>query len=144
MNKPEAGVYAKVNKSLKPCPIKLKRVENSMDTGTPDVYYYSANNEGWIEFKYIKSFPKRIDTLITIPFRPGQYAWLISRYNLNNSTSGFLLIQIEDVIFLFKNSLIQEKYTRAELLDRCDFMINIKSKGLSTCLFNALNSLNRP
>lgn len=139
MTGPEAKVFAKIKNALHPCPISLKRVENSMDTGTPDVYFTAVSNEGWIELKQIKSFPKRESTPIKIPFRPGQYAWLMSRYHMNPSTSGYLLIQIEDVLFLFKNEQIQEVYTREELLNKCCFMSNNRWSAIATPLFKALN-----
>jgi hypothetical protein len=141
MNKPESNLYARLSRALVACPIELKRVENSMDTGTPDVFYTSKNNEGWIELKYIKKFPVRLNTTIKVPFRAGQYAWVKRRLRLNNKTTNVLVIQIENTLFVFKDHSIQEEYTRKELVGLCSYQHDMTQiKG--TPIFKELDSWN--
>ena len=113
--RPETKVYNSIKNRLYKYMIKLVRIENDAGIAIPDVYYYTPESEGWIEFKYIKEFPKRDTTTIKIPFRPGQRAWLWERYKSNKNTLGFLLLAIGGEVFLFKNAGICDNYTREGL-----------------------------
>lgn len=119
MKKPESKLYEKLVKLFEAYPIIFHRIENDAELGTPDLHYTTENNEGWVELKVIKSMPKKKETGIKIPFRPGQYSWLRNRYWLNKNTSNWLVIQVEDMFFAFKNKGIKETYTRSELLSMC-------------------------
>ncbi len=140
MNKPESGLYQRFKHILLPCPIELKRVENSMDTGTPDVYYYTESNEGWIELKHIPRFPVRRGTPIRIPFRPGQYSWFKARFRLNPKTTYFLIVQIYDVVFMFKNSNVKEVYSFPELVHLCSYQWTV-GRAHQAEIYRVLNEL---
>lgn len=65
------------------------RIENIVASGTPDVNY----THGWIELKYLGSWPVRAETIVTIDhFTPQQRVWLTKR-----SLAGgraFLLLKV--------------------------------------------------
>lgn len=116
MRKDETVMGHRLKNKLKRHPIEIKRMENEVDAGTPDAYYYTPFNEGWIEHKIIKSLPVKESTKIKIPFRPGQYGWLMERFSKCPGSVGFLVVQIMNTLYIFKNEGIKEEYTREELI----------------------------
>ena len=137
MKKPESKLFERLAYGMRSYFIDMHRIENSMELGTPDMHYTSMNNEGWAELKYIKELPKRNDTTIKIPFRPGQYAWLRDRYNLNHQTYNWLILQIDDMLFMFLNESIKEEYTRKQLLAYayCQYLMkDLDNKVIFQCL----------
>ena len=68
-------------------PLNAVAVENPALPGTPDVNYI----EGWIELKWLRSWPKRKDTIVRIPhFTAQQRIWHFRRRRLGGQ-SWFLL-----------------------------------------------------
>jgi hypothetical protein len=74
----------------------LRRVENAVGSGDPDVWFGTLNNHysvpvsGWIELKRVKDWPKRDETpLIIDTFSPAQR--LVLRRLTNNGHRAFLL-----------------------------------------------------
>ena len=135
--KPETQLYKTLKQKLNRYPIELKRIENDIELGTPDLYYYTIYTEGWIELKQIKSLPKQASTKIKIPFRPGQYAWLLDRVRLNPMLHSFLVVKIEERLYVFYNSQIQEAYTLGELLAKNCFnqsLVGLVPKDLFECI----------
>jgi len=136
--RPETAVYRSIKNRLMKYMIKLVRIENSAGIAIPDVYFYTPESEGWIEFKYIKQMPARASTTIKIPFRPGQQAWLLDRYNSNPSTLGFLLLAIGNKVFLFKNNAIKEEYTKDELYSMSTVAKYLSDQSATLVLYQAL------
>lgn len=73
------------------------RVENSVGEGTPDINWRG----GWIEDKYVKSWPKRAATVVAVPkYTTEQRAWHMRRTN----AGGFVWVVIrvgQSETFLF-------------------------------------------
>lgn len=94
----------------------LQRVENTVDLGTPDVFFARRAvipgwPQGWIELK-VMTLPLRKTTRITIPFRPGQYGWL--RKATKAGVLALLLIKSNHGVHAFRGEDIQLQYTNDE------------------------------
>lgn len=71
-------------------------VENPVHPGTPDVNC----TLGWIELKWIRSWPKNPDDKVLIPhFSPQQRIWLLKRWNAGGSAWLLLNCKREWLIF---------------------------------------------
>ena len=93
----------------------IKRVENELEVGTPDVYFSSAYATGWMELKCHRG--DRARGKVSIPFRPGQYAWL--RQNWQYCGLSMLAVWGADGYYFFVNQHIQIVYdTRTLFLER--------------------------
>lgn len=56
---------------------EAERIENRLNTGTPDVAYSMRKVHGWIELKFMPDSPRRIDKPLKIEhFTPDQRNWL--------------------------------------------------------------------
>lgn len=73
----EAVIYHKLKAKLRGT--FIRRIENSLEIGTPDMYFCNERHSGWIESKQFK-LPVRDTTPVHVPFRQGQYNWLIEHY----------------------------------------------------------------
>jgi hypothetical protein len=108
-------------------------IENPIHPGTPDINYV----EGWIELKWLRSWPKRADTVIPLEhFTKQQRIWLLRRARYNGNV--YLLLQVNrewllihgrrvaHIGFLRKQELIgiSEKYYPDGLdgSDLCDYL----------------------
>lgn len=139
--KPETRLYHSLKTLLAPYSVHFDRIENSVNTGIPDIYFVTPENEGYIELKQIKAYPKNATTTIKIPFRPGQYAWFRRRLKLNSLTNYFLLLQVAGQLYVFHNKGVREEYTRQELNDYSIIVVTKSSgKNNGKGLFLALSS----
>ena len=83
----ESTMRQKIVKLLKP--IGAFPVENPCLPGTPDVNHW----HGWIELKYKRSWPRKVNTIIRLTdFTRQQKRFLRNRFNGNQD--AFLLVQI--------------------------------------------------
>lgn len=117
----EAGLRNTLKKKLKGI-CHYVRVENSCETGTPDVnlawkgvIFASTQCEKtsdscdslaksysvWIELKYLAAFPKRKTTKVTLScFTLDQITWLLARIAVKKHGS-WLLVQVSTEYYLF-------------------------------------------
>jgi hypothetical protein len=82
---------------------EAERVENPVGPGTPDVYYTINSNGkmGWMELKYVVSFPKRLTTPLKIDhFTPQQRAFI--RRHGSIGAQVHLFIQVGREYFLLE------------------------------------------
>lgn len=82
-------------------------VETKLEDGIPDVNYI----DGWIECKWLRSWPKRDSTPVRLdhPLMPHQRAWL-SRRNIRNG-KAWVMLQCGREWLLFKG----EKYITSKI-----------------------------
>lgn len=77
--KPESRFISNVHKKLHP-DVYREKMYNPLRGGTPDVYYEGFKDDLWVEYKYVKSFPKRTNV-----FKPDlsqlQLAWLMRAHD---------------------------------------------------------------
>lgn len=111
----ESGQRQRLIRAIKPLhPIP---VENSVRAGTPDVNYA----EGWIELKWLRSWPKQTSTPVRLPhFHQGQRQWLKARWRARGL--AFLLLQCNKEWLLFRGPDAAEyvgNATRHELYSYC-------------------------
>lgn len=78
----EAALWSFLRERLDPT-IDVVRVENSVGPGTPDLNFAAYGNEGWIEMKYRRSYPRSFDKTPVFTKRTGlskeQAAWIMRR-----------------------------------------------------------------
>ncbi len=79
--------------------------EDRYKTGIPDLSYGVGGINGWIELKYLPSWPTKPEAPVKLRrFTPAQRNWLQSR----GAAGGhcFLLLQVKDEYLLFHHSVI--------------------------------------
>lgn len=89
----------------------FKRIENSLEPGTPDIYFTNKKFTGWMEAKMLKLGEKFIGE-VRIPFRPAQYEWLMDNYK--NGGLSVLGIISDWGVFFAVNEDIQRVYQRRD------------------------------
>jgi hypothetical protein len=77
----------------------FKRIENNVSSGTPDVNYCIEGEEGWIELKHAKEWPKRGGPLKLKHFTPEQRLWIHTRQKAGGK--AFVLLKVAKDYFLF-------------------------------------------
>lgn len=77
--KPETTYYTAVNKLL-PKMIYREKMHNPYRGGTPDVWYSGNRDDLWVEYKYLKTVPKKAAIDVKKLLSPLQQKWLIDRY----------------------------------------------------------------
>lgn len=104
----EKAFKAHVKRGLRKIDPRLhwQAIEDAYSTGIPDVSYaFSTGREGWIEFKYLKQWPKRPDTIVRLDhFTPEQRNWLTKRGKLTGR--AFLFLQVERDYMLFMYNVV--------------------------------------
>jgi hypothetical protein len=101
--------------------LRMYRIENRVSTGMPDVHYIDNGQTGWIELKYIESFPKK--GKISIGLRMSQSIWH-SRYISHGGKTWILLRVGRTGIFLIdgKNSRALQKMPNiSSFLELCSW-----------------------
>lgn len=78
--KPENRLIGSVH-ILIPKQIHIEKMNNPYRRGTADCWYSTVPYDMWIEWKWVKEFPKRDATLIKPAFEPLQEAWCTARFN---------------------------------------------------------------
>ena len=79
----------------------FSRIENPFYKGIPDVNYLMNGVEGWIELKYVKSFPKKELTPVSIPhYTKEQKMWYKVRYDAGGNTA--IILQVDKYYFIFR------------------------------------------
>lgn len=90
----ESDLRRKIVSILKP--LDAVSVENPAYPGTPDVNFI----EGWVELKWLRSWPKREKTIVTIEhFTQQQRVWLLRRWKKGGNV--YLLLQVRREWLLF-------------------------------------------
>lgn len=78
-------------------PLDAVSIENGVGVGTPDVNYA----EGWIELKWVRSWPKRPDTPVVLEhFTREQRRWIDRRSRAGGKV--FVLLKVGRDWFLFR------------------------------------------
>lgn len=80
----------------------IQRHEDAFSEGIPDLSYDipGMKGSGWIELKYLKSFPKRESTVVKIPhYSIMQRNWIKQHGRINNRV--YLFVQVNREYFLF-------------------------------------------
>jgi len=76
------------------------RHENAFGKGMPDTSFGACGVNGWIELKYLRSWPKRSGTKVKLKhFTPEQKAWLINRQRFGGHC--WLLLKVKTAWLLF-------------------------------------------
>lgn len=99
----EANLWSYVRRNLGPYG-RLKRIENRLDKGTPDVAYTFKRASGWIELKHVPLAPARASTALKIPHLTlEQVQWLNDEHNAGGR--AWCLLQVERRYFLLNPSV---------------------------------------
>lgn len=104
--KSEAMLRGNLAKSLRLAGAQAQPIESgSTGLGIPDIFIRTNKHGVWAELKNLK-YPLHYP--FTVPFRPGQYSWLMQ----HTKRGGFSLLIIGTLegVFFFKDSNIKEVY----------------------------------
>ena len=83
------------------------RVENAIESGTPDANVSFDGYEGWIELKHLDAWPTRSEAIVQVrKFTPQQRLWLDRRFRINGS--AHLLMRVGDDWLLFDGDVAAE------------------------------------
>jgi|TARA_R110002020_G_scaffold48763_6_gene138999 hypothetical protein len=99
--------------------IKMYRVENRVGSGMPDVHYINKRASGWIELKYVDSFPKK--GKVNIGLKKHQALWH-KNYNAFGGVSWVLVRLSRSAIFLFKGEdadIIAKMPNKFFMMEKC-------------------------
>ncbi len=126
----QRGNVIRILKSLHAIP-----VENRVGVlGCPDVNYV----EGWIELKWLRAWPKREATPVTIDhFTRAQRRWLCKRYMAGGNAWMLLQVQREWLLFTGRDAKDYVGFlTRKGLykVARARWTAGINKEGLIACL----------
>lgn len=95
-------------------PLDAVAVENPCCPGTPDVNFA----DGWIELKWLRSWPRDASSLVTLPhFTPQQRIWISQRWRRGGRV--WVLLQVGHDWLLFDGQTAADKigyYDRETLL----------------------------
>lgn len=117
------GTRARIIKALKP--LHAISVENSVGPGTPDVNYI----EGWIELKWMRSWPARPNTLVKIPhYNKEQRLFAVNRRRRGGTC--WLLLQVRDQWLLFDGAVAAVVINRATAKQLHDAAHRVWPQGL--------------
>lgn len=106
----ESDIRKRVVAALRP--LHAQAVENPINPGTPDVEFVG----GWMEIKYLKSWPKRPTTKVTVQhFTPQQRIWIRDRVEKGGKV--LLLLRVDDEWMLFSGKQVDKigTWTEAEM-----------------------------
>lgn len=104
----ERDLWQKMKKELAPY-LLLKRVENAVEAGMPDVCCLArlTGAVSWIELKHVTAFPKKLSTSIALKkLTQQQVTWLKEWREAKGRT--WLLVQVADAYFIFDGRLAQQ------------------------------------
>lgn len=103
----------RVIKALRP--LNAIAVENSVLAGTPDVNFV----EGWIELKWLRTWPARQDTIVRIDhYTPQQKIFAVKRRRAGGNC--WMLLQVREQWLLFDGAvaaMVFNKKTAKEMFD---------------------------
>ena len=77
----------------------MTRIESSVGNGVPDTVMHTKIGHIFVEFKYIKEYPKRAATLLKLPLRPEQKIWIDSRGKISGDV--WVFVRVADDFYLF-------------------------------------------
>lgn len=108
--------------------MKMYRVENKVMKGMPDVHYICDGQSGWIEMKYLKSWPK---TRMSIGLRLNQAMWL-EEYAKNQGQSWVLVRIGREFLGLIHGREAKRLFDRPSRKDFFDMMSYWKRGNLNS------------
>lgn len=113
----ERALWHTVRKAWGPFGV-LKRIENSTETGTPDLSYCLMKHSGWIELKHLQAWPKRATTpLVVEHFTSAQADWLDEWSRAGGD--AWLLLQVGREYALFTAAGARRLYRRELTSSSC-------------------------
>ncbi len=90
---------------------RLKRIENSTENGTPDLYYLLRGYPGWVELKFRPNEPARATTPVTFDHLTiDQVNWLEEEHRHGGRAS--ILMQVERHYMIIGTDLVRPLYER--------------------------------
>lgn len=135
----EKDVVTWFNESLKGFDVKIQRIESpTTGVGIPDEHIRTRHISAWIEFKIVDHLTEQI----TIPYRPGQFSWLMNHVELNGD--AFLVVGHEresygNCVAIFKNEQIQREYSIPQFING-SVLYTVMKKHSGQMILNALHS----
>ena len=97
----EHALSRRLVKKLAPKMYRWDRIENSVATGTPDVFYVGMRRPGWVELKHCHDYPKQPTTPIRFKrFTPDQVK-TIEAYGGTHMLGSWVLAQVAGDHWLF-------------------------------------------
>lgn len=94
----------------------LKRLENKLGSGLPDVFYCSKGVSGFLELKHLKGWPVREETTTALGISAAQKLWLWELHDAGGK--GFVFVRIGEEWLLIPVCAGLGEATRAEWMSR--------------------------
>lgn len=93
--------------------------EDMLNVGLPDMSYSGNQQHGWIELKYLRAWPKRVDTVVRIEhYTKEQRAWLLRRGQLGGNCFLLLRVGREHLLLGWITAQLVGELNRTELCRR--------------------------
>lgn len=95
--KAETTFIGSVHKHL-PVGVYREKMNNPYRSGTADVWY-SGKKDLWVEYKFLPTLPKRMDTFIKIDLSENQKIWLRDRHREGRNVAVICGCKAGGVVF---------------------------------------------
>lgn len=92
--------------------MRLVRVENKVEKGTPDVYWRARGQSGWLELKHEAAWPMPLAPMKCKSLKLEQVLWLEAEEQAGGK--AFVLFQVAKSYLLLRPSVVHRLY-RGEL-----------------------------
>jgi hypothetical protein len=97
--KAETTFIASVHKRLAK-EIHREKMNNPYRSGTADVWYSGYKSDLWIEYKFLPTLPKRINTEIVLDLTENQKLWLQNRHKEGRQVAVICGCRAGGVVFI--------------------------------------------
>jgi len=112
----ETKLNRRVKKLLTGPNRRVVRIETTTENGVPDIYYNLCGATGWIEDKYLRTWPKRVTTVVRLEhYTDQQRRWLFKEGQAGGR--AWLLLQVgeDHLLFDWRAAQAVGHLTKAEL-----------------------------
>ena len=116
----EHGMVRAIHNHLKHPDIDIWKINDQYHGGVPDAVYFSAIETIWVEYKWIRSLPKRDTTLVNLCsagsyLSSNQQAWLLRKHKMNNRV--MVVVGCDEGIGVFQDTAWTNPKTRDAFLN---------------------------
>ena len=112
----EHGFIKSVHRSL-PTSLYAWKINDKFAGGVPDAFYAGPAGNLFVEYKFMKSLPKRDNTELRLGLSPQQVLWLNKYHDMNHKVA--VIVGCENTALILTNKSWTKPLTRSYYLSNC-------------------------